>query len=235
MFCFMRRLQFFIIILVVALASIVALAAASWYMASTTPSYYGSSWMGQMWGGMGGDWGMGGMMGDGYYGNSQGATSPSYLWIIPVALLSVAIISIVGVAFYFAYPELKYIRGTSCAPQKTEPLPTQNASAINATPTVSSDVSSVSAVSPDPTITDSCKVLLKTMTPEEQKVLNVLINHKGKYLQKYVSKEAGLSRLKTHRVIARFAQRNIVAVKEFGNTNEIILSNWVRGLRDPTS
>jgi len=40
------------------------------------------------------------------------------------------------------------------------------------------------------------------MTPEEQKVLNVLINHQGKYLQKYVVKEAGLSRLKTHRVVA---------------------------------
>ncbi len=222
----MRRLQFFIIILVAALASFVALAAVSWYMAATTPSYYGSSWMGQMWGGMGGNWGMGGMMGDGYYGNGQGANFASYLWIVPVALISVAIISIVGVAFYLAYPELKYIRGTPCAPQKTEPVPTQ-ARAINAAPTVSTPVSNVSAVSTDPTAIDSCKVLLKTMTPEEQKVLNVLINHKGKYLQKYVSKEAGLSRLRTHRVIARFAQRNIVTVKEFGNTNEIVLSDWV--------
>jgi uncharacterized membrane protein len=66
------------------------------------------------------------------------------------------------------------------------------------------------------------------MTPEEQKVLNVLISHQGKYLQKYVVKEAGLNRLKTHRVVARFAQRGIVTVKEFGNTNEIQLSDWVR-------
>ncbi len=57
--------------------------------------------------------------------------------------------------------------------------------------------------------------------------MNVLVAHKGKYLQKYVVKEAGLSRLKTHRVVARFAQRGIVTIKEFGNTNEIMLSDWV--------
>ena len=74
---------------------------------------------------------------------------------------------------------------------------------------------------------NTCGVVLKTMTPEEQKVLNVLVAHQGKYLQKYVSKEAGLSRLKTHRIVARFAQRGIVTVNEFGNTNEIVVSDWV--------
>lgn len=66
------------------------------------------------------------------------------------------------------------------------------------------------------------------MTPEEQKVINVLISHHGKYLQKYVVKEAGLTRLKTHRIVARFAQRGIVSVQAFGNTNEIVLSDWVK-------
>ena len=66
------------------------------------------------------------------------------------------------------------------------------------------------------------------MTPEEQKVLNVLRAHQGKYLQKYVGKEAELSRLKTHRIIARFAQRGIVTVRQLGNTNEIALSDWVQ-------
>jgi uncharacterized membrane protein len=73
------------------------------------------------------------------------------------------------------------------------------------------------------------------MTPEEQKVLSVLISHKGKYLQKYVVKEAGLSRLKTHRIVARFAQRGIVTVKEFGNTNEIQLSDWIKGSNPPNT
>jgi uncharacterized membrane protein len=73
------------------------------------------------------------------------------------------------------------------------------------------------------------------MTPEEQKVMSVLVAHKGKYLQKYVGKEAGLSRLKTHRIVARFAQRGIVTVKEFGNTNEIVISDWVNNSSIPTA
>ena len=99
-------------------------------------------------------------------------------------------------------------------------------------PNVSS-ASAAPAVSSVSASTNSCEVLLKTMTPEEQKVLNVLISHQGKYLQKYVVKEAGLSRLKTHRVVARFAQRGIVTVNEFGNTNEILLSDWVKGSNMP--
>jgi len=66
------------------------------------------------------------------------------------------------------------------------------------------------------------------MNPDEKKVMGVLVAHQGKYLQKYVVKEAGLSRLKTHRIIARFAERGIVTVKEFGNTNEIVVSDWVK-------
>jgi uncharacterized membrane protein len=83
-------------------------------------------------------------------------------------------------------------------------------------------------VSSNSKVGGSCEVLLKTMTPEEQKVLNVLIAHNGKYLQKYVVKESGLSRLKIHRIVARFAKRGIVSVKEFGNTNEIVVSDWVK-------
>ena len=46
---------------------------------------------------------------------------------------------------------------------------------------------------PNQNAPNSCDVILKTMTPEEQKVLTVLIAHQGKYLQKYVGKEAGLN------------------------------------------
>ena len=73
------------------------------------------------------------------------------------------------------------------------------------------------------TAPNNCEILLKAMSPEEKKVLNVLVAHQGKYLQKYVVQESGLSRLKTHRIVARFAQRGIVTVKEIGNTNEITM------------
>ena len=216
----MRKLHVFLAILTITLSILLTLALVGWHLASTAPSYYGSSWMSQMWGshlGSNGYYGgMGGMMDDGY-----GTTTTSYLWIIPVALAAVSVGAIVGVAFYLFFPELRYIRASSCNPQKAETIPSQLKGTEAAT-SVSSAVSTASSVS------NNCDVLMKTMTPDEQKVLNSLIKHQGKYLQKYVGKEAGLSRLKTHRIVARFAQRGIVTVREFGNTNEILLSDWVK-------
>lgn len=239
----MRKLYIFLIILVVSLAVLLTLALVSWYISVTAPSSYGSSWIGEMWNSMGlgsnsgsgnNYGGMGGMMGSGgYYGAT--APSPSYLWVIPVVLIAVVAAALIGVGFYLTFPELRYIRGRGpCNPSSLGPgsSAAKNNAVIDGG-VAGSAVSSVAATSSVLSSSDSasasnCDILLKTMTPEEQKVINVLINHHGKYLQKYVVKETGLSRLKTHRVVARFAQRGIVSVKEFGNTNEIVLSDWVK-------
>ncbi len=215
----MQRLHIFLIILITTIGVLVSLATVAWYLSVTAPSYYGSSWMSQMWGnhlGASGNYGgMGGMMGSGSNGTGTGTTS--YLWIVPVLLIVASAIAIIGVVFYLVFPELRYVKSKgSCNSQMPAPIPTQT-----------TGTSTTANISPS-AAPNSCEVLLKTMTPEEQKVLNVLINHQGKYLQKYVVKEAGLSRLKTHRIVARFAQRGIVAVNEFGNTNEILLSDWVK-------
>jgi uncharacterized membrane protein len=213
----MRRIQIFIIVLITTIAVLLTLTLVSWYFATTSPSYYGSSWMGQMWGshlGSSSNYGMGGMMGNG------STATPSYLWLVPVALGIAVGVAVIGVAFYYAYPELKYIRGnTTC-----NPVPVKTGVQTQAVETSSPVTSNANA----PKVANSCDVLLKTMTPEEQKVLSVLVAHNGKYLQKYVVKESGLSRLKTHRIVARFAERGIVTVKEFGNTNEIVVSDWVK-------
>ncbi len=232
----MQRLHIFIIILITTIGVLVSLATVAWYLSVTAPSYYGSSWMSQMWGnhlGASGNYGgMGGMMGDG--NGSNGTSTTSYLWIVPVLLIVASAVAVFGVVFYLVFPELRYVKNRgSCNPQMpaTSSAQTTGKSA-NADMTPVSGAPVVSSVSAAP---NSCEILLKTMTPEEQKVLNVLINHQGKYLQKYVVKEAGLSRLKTHRVVARFAQRGIVTVNEFGNTNEIVLSDWVKGSNMPKS
>lgn len=70
--------------------------------------------------------------------------------------------------------------------------------------------------------------ILKTLKEDEQKVLEVLMKHEGKYLQKYIRKEAGLSRLKTHRIIARLAERGIVSLQKTGNTNEVQIADWLK-------
>jgi hypothetical protein len=185
----MRKLYIFLSIFIITLSVFLSLALVGWYLAATSPSYYRSSWMSQMWGphiGSDGNYGgMGGMM-----GNGSGTTS-SYLWVIPVALIAIVVVSIIGVVFYLAFPQLRYVK-------RTCEMPNANRSTME-------PVKSGSGL-----------------------VVDVLIGHQGKYLQKYVSKEAGLSRLKTHRIVARFAQRGIVNVKEFGNTNEIVVSDWIK-------
>jgi len=75
---------------------------------------------------------------------------------------------------------------------------------------------------------DVASVVLRTLKPEERKVVSVLDAHGGTYLQKYITKEAGLSRLKTHRVVAALSERGIVQAEKRGNTNEVSLVEWFR-------
>ena len=223
----MRRIHVFLVILITTLVVLSALAIVSWYYATNSPSNYGSSWIGQMWGphlGVNSSYGMGGMM-----GNSSTET-PSYLWLVPVILGVVVGLAVVGVAFYYAFPELKYIKGnTTCNPVSANTTAQQ---AIGPTVETSSPAMITQSESKE---ANGCEVLLKTMTPEEQKVFNVLVAHNGKYLQKYVVKESGLTRLKTHRIVARFAERGIVTVKPVGNTNEVSISDWVKGAKAQNS
>jgi len=73
---------------------------------------------------------------------------------------------------------------------------------------------------------DAASVVMRTLKPDERKVVGVLDAHGGTYLQKYITKEAGLSRLKTHRVIAALSERGIVRAEKRGNTNEVSLVGW---------
>ena len=168
--------------------------------------------------GSGNNGGMGGMMG----GNGTGTTATTNLWIIPITLIVAVAIGTIGFGFYMVYPEIRNIRRT-CEPAKNEHI------SATSTKPLGIDLP-ISNAAPN-----SCEVILKTMTPEEQKVLTVLIAHQGKYLQKYVGKEAELSRLKTHRIVARFAERGIVTVKPLGNTNEVTISDWVSGSKTQSS
>ena len=73
---------------------------------------------------------------------------------------------------------------------------------------------------------ENTAVVLKTLKPEERSIVNVLDVHGGTYLQKYITREAGLSRLKTHRVVAALSERGIVQVEKYGNTNQVKLAKW---------
>jgi len=81
---------------------------------------------------------------------------------------------------------------------------------------------------------ENTAMVLKTLKPEERSIVNVLDVHGGTYLQKYITKEAGLSRLKTHRVVAALSERGIVQVEKYGNTNQVSLAKWFHdGMHQP--
>lgn len=74
--------------------------------------------------------------------------------------------------------------------------------------------------------TDPYSAVLKVLTPEERKIIEILIAHEGKFVQKYLRKEAGLTRLKTHRILSRLSKRGLVVLRKVGNTNEVVLADW---------
>lgn len=123
-----------------------------------------------------------------------------YFGVIFVVLVGFAIVGVGGLVYFLAFPEIK----TAAPVVKT--------SAVQLAQNPNTPYASV----------------LKTLTDEERKVVEVLTAHEGKYLQKYIRKEAGLSRLKTHRIVARLAERGIVALEKTGNTNQVFLANWLK-------
>lgn len=128
--------------------------------------------------------GSGGMMGQ--TGTMQTSTASPFLpyfGVLFAVLVSVTIIGIIGIAYYLLYPQIRI--------GAVQPM--QNAVVIQAS----------NGVTPYESVA-------KTLTEEERKIITVLNAHDGKYLQKYIRNETGLSRLQTHRIIARLADRGIV-------------------------
>jgi uncharacterized membrane protein len=75
---------------------------------------------------------------------------------------------------------------------------------------------------------EAIESIRKTLNDDEKKILEVLEYHNGTYLQKYLGKEAGLTRLKTHRILTRFAERRLITLEKKGNTNEVKLKDWLK-------
>jgi hypothetical protein len=206
----MRRINLFLILTIISLASLVAVVVAGYYVlsASSTPQNP-SNWMGQMWGGMSG------MMG-GTQVQAQNVAAP-YFGVAFVILVAVAVVGIGGIAYFALFPQIRIGKPV------TQPALASNG--ITAQPVQDHQKLPETVASPYESVH-------KTLTTEERKVVEVLRAHGGKYLQKYIRSEAGLSRLQTHRIVARLAERGIVSLEKTGNTNTVLLANW---LKQPSS
>jgi len=144
------------------------------------------------------------MMGGGGMNLSEQTPIMNYMWVIPPALIGLVLVALTGLVYFFVFPEIK---------KSNQPIE----------PTVSIQSSDSKSLLDG----KNASALLNTLKPDEKIVFEVLASHGGKYLQKNISKEANLNRLKTHRIVARLSERNIVVVRPFGNTNEVSISDWI--------
>jgi uncharacterized membrane protein len=196
----MRRINLFLAILIVSLVSLTVLIVAGMYV-FTAAQQSPYTWMnGMMNGGS-----MGGMMG----GTGQTAVQNPALPVFGVAfviLIGVAVVGVAGLAYYVALPEIK----------------------TGAAPIVCETVQETSVVQEQKAACTPLESVVKTLSDDERKVVDVLAAHEGKYLQKYIRSETGLSRLQTHRIVARLAERGIVTLEKTGNTNQVLLADWLK-------
>jgi len=192
----MKRVNLFLILLITAIAALIATTALGFVLFSTQQDPY--SWMSQMWG----NGRMGGMMGQTPTPPPTTNTFLPYYGALFAVLIAVAVLAVIGVAYYLVYPQIRV--GTH------PPAPPQSL-----------------AVQPNGTTVSAYDSVSKTLTEDERKVIDALKAHNGKYLQNYLKAETGLSRLQTHRIIARLTERGIVTIEKTGNTNQVTLADWL--------
>ncbi len=196
----MKRITIFLVILTVSIAALIATTAIGFVIFSSQQQNP-ANWMSQMFGGS--TSGMAGMMG-GQTGveTASNALLP-YFGVLFAVLIAIVVFGVLGLGYYILYPQIRV--GTVGVIQTTQNL-------------------ADAQQTPNDTAFDS---IARTLNPEELKVLEVLNQHNGKYLQKYIKTETGLSRLKTHRIIARLSERGIVSLEKVGNTNQVYLASWL--------
>ena len=154
---------------------------------------------------------MSGMFGEG--GMMNGNVQPVQNSALPVfgvafvVLIGVAVAGVVGMAYYVALPEIR-----------------NRAETVTAATVMQTGVE-VKALENPCTPYES---VMKTLSDDERKIVTVLSVHDGKYLQKYIRSETGMSRLRTHRIVARMAERGIVTLEKTGNTNQVLLADWLK-------
>lgn len=153
-----------------------------------------------MFGGSSNSGGMGDMMGQTGTPATTTTSLLPYFGVLFAVLIGVTFFGIVGLGYYLLYPQIRVGNMQSMQTSVAQPVATT---------------------------TTAYESVAKTLTEDERKIIQVLNAHEGKYLQKYIRNETGLSRLQTHRIIARLADRGIVSLEKTGNTNQVYLANWL--------
>jgi|Deesub1362B_J571_1020462.scaffolds.fasta_scaffold00003_679 predicted DNA-binding transcriptional regulator len=124
---------------------------------------------------------------------------PIYIWILTFSFLIITLVGVFGILYNVI---------TRKSPEPSD-----------------KQIFEQRSVKPQPM--DLLNDILKVLKNDERRVLELLIKNNGKMYQKDIRWETGYTRLKTHRIITRLIERGIVKKRAVGNTNEIILEDWI--------
>jgi hypothetical protein len=73
------------------------------------------------------------------------------------------------------------------------------------------------------------EAVLRLLKDDERQVVQALTRSGGTEFQRDLQRVTGFSKVKTHRVIARLAERRLVEVTPSGKTNRIRIPSWLVG------
>ena len=80
---------------------------------------------------------------------------------------------------------------------------------------------------PEEGFPDSFEDVMKVLREDERKVCMAILKEGGTAMQKDVKWMTGLSKVKTHRVVARLASRGVVKVSKEDRRNKLSLAPWL--------
>ena len=116
----------------------------------------------------------------------------------PMMLTASTTVAIVAVAYVIAFPTIRYV---TSGQEETSLISSDTPNAID--------------------------IVMRVSKPDERAALEVLKRSGGVCLQKDIVYQTRFSKVKTHRVIARLAERGVIVVKKSGKTNEISIPAWL--------
>lgn len=82
--------------------------------------------------------------------------------------------------------------------------------------------------SKEKSLKNNSEVLLKFLSQDESKLVNALIESNGKVLQAEITRLPGMTKLKSHRVIQRLIDRQVIEKDRVGKTNIVRFTKEIR-------
>lgn len=72
------------------------------------------------------------------------------------------------------------------------------------------------------------KALIQFLSTDERKVVEKLIEEKGKILQSEITRIEGLGKVKSHRILQKLSDRGVIEIEKHGKTNIVKLTKTIK-------